>query len=123
MDDILYCPICGNKLRTSHLTNKLLHPIGKTADYAERVCSEGYNHIISLWTDKTTKTVDLLKVSLSAKYSRFLEIDFINKKCRIICAKGGKHQYIDIPRLLVPDFPSLTELKKVVSLFITLSDI
>jgi len=101
----------------------LLHPIGKTADYAERVCSEGYNHIISLWTDKTTKTVDLLKVSLSAKYSRFLEIDFINKKCRIICAKGGKHQYIDIPRLLVPDFPSLTELKKVVSLFITLSDI
>jgi len=121
MDDLLHCPICGNKLRTSHLNNKLLHPIGKIADYAERVCSEGYNHIVSLWTDKATSQIDLIKLSLNHKYSRFVEIDYINNKSRITCVKEGKYEYIEIPRLLDLDFNDLSAIKKTCSLFITFS--
>jgi hypothetical protein len=121
MDDILCCPICGNKLRTTHLIHKLLHPTGKTANYAERVCSRGYNHIIRLFTDKETKKVDLLSISLNPKYSRFLEIDYVNQKCCITCAKDGEHEYIEIPRLLIPDFPECEALKKLVNLFVVFS--
>lgn len=121
MDDLLCCPICGKRLRTSHLTNKLLHPVGKTANYAERVCSEGYNHIISLWADKATKQVDLIKISLNPKYSRFLEIDFVNQKCRITCTKDGEYEYIEIPRMIEPDFPDLVKLKERVSLYVVFS--
>ena len=121
MDDVLCCPICGNKLRTSHLANKLLHPVGKTANYVERVCSKGYGHVVILWTDKATKTVDLLKISLSPKYSRFVEIDYVNQRCRITCANDGQYEYIDVPRMLEPDFPALTELKKKINLFVVFS--
>lgn len=121
MDDVLCCPICNSKLRTSHLNRKLLHPVGKTADYAERVCSGGYNHIVSLWTDKSTNTVDFLKISLNAQYSRFLEIDFINQKCRITCVKDSEYEYIEIPKMLEPDFPDLIKLKERISLYITFS--
>lgn len=121
MDDVLHCPICGNKLRTSHLKHKLLYPVGKTANYAERVCSEGYNHIITLWTDKATKKVDLVKLSLNPKFSRFVEVDFVNQKCRITCAKEGKYEYIKIPKMLPLDWPLLEELKSRVSLYVVFS--
>jgi hypothetical protein len=121
MDDVLNCPICGNKLKTSHHTDKLLHAVGKTANYAERICSAGYNHTLTLWADKDTKQVDLVKVSLNPTYSRFLEIDYVNGKCRIICASEGERDCIEIDRLLEPDFPDLVKLREQVALFIVLS--
>lgn len=121
MDDVLHCPICGNKLRTSHHTNKLLPFVNKTADYAERICSDGHNHIVVIWTDKATKKVDFLRLSLNAKYSRFLEIDYINQKCRITCAKDGEYEYINIPKMIEPDFPDLEKLKERVGLYVVFS--
>jgi uncharacterized protein YbaR (Trm112 family) len=121
MDDVLHCPICGNKLKTNHHTNKLLHPTGKTVDYAERICSEWPNHILAIWTDKASKKVDLLKFSLNPKYSRFLEIDYVNQKCRIICTKEGEIQNIEIPKMIEPDFPDLEKLKERVSLYVVFS--
>lgn len=122
MDDVLNCPICGNKMRTNHHTNKHLYPISKTADYAERICSSGHNHVITLWVDKATKTVDMIKLSLNPKYSRFLEVDFVNQKCRITCnKKDGEQEHIDIPKMIVPDFPDLTKLKEKVSLYVVFS--
>ena len=98
-----------------------MHPIGKTANYAERVCSEGYNHIVIFWTDKDTKKVDLIKISLNPKYSRFLEIDYVNQKCRITCAKDGEYEYIEVPKIIEPDFPLLEKLKEKVSVYIIFS--
>jgi hypothetical protein len=121
MDDVLNCPICGAKMRTSHHKNKLLHPVSKTADYAERICSGGHNHVITLWVDKATKQVDLIKLSLNPKYSRFLEMDFVNQKCRITCTNKGENEHIDIPKMIIPDFPDLTNLKEKVSLYIVFS--
>ena len=122
MDDVLHCPVCGNKLRTSHHTNKLLHATGKTSDYAERICSQGHNHIVAIWTDKETQKVDLLRLSLNPKYSRFLEIDYVNQKCRITCiARSGEYEYIDIPKMIEPDFPDLEKLKERVGLYVVFS--
>jgi hypothetical protein len=121
MDDTLSCPICGNKLKTMHLPNKLLHGVGKTANYAERRCSDGHNHIVSFWTDKETKQVDLLKISLKPNYTRFLEIDYINQKCRITCQKDGEYEYIEIPKMIEPDFPDLVKLKERVGLYVVFS--
>lgn len=121
MDDALRCPICGNKFKTNHHVKKLLYPINKVADYAERQCGEGHNHILTLWTDKSTKQVDLIKLSLNPKYSRFLEIDYVNQKCRIICAREGEYEYIDIPKMIEPDFPDLAKLKEKVALYVVFS--
>lgn len=121
MDDILHCPICGNKMRTSHHKQKLLHAVDKTADYAQRICSNGHNHIVNIWVDKSTKKVDLLRISLNPKYSRFVDIDYVNQKCRITCAKDGEYDYIDIPKMIEPDFPNLEKLKEKVSLYIVFS--
>lgn len=121
MDDTLVCPICENKLRTIRITNKHLFPVNKTANYAERTCSEGMNHSLQLFTDEETGQIDFLKISLNPKYSRYIEIDFINQKCRINCMKNGKSEYIDVPKMIEPDFPALVKLKERVSLYIVFS--
>lgn len=121
MDDTLVCPICGNKLRNVNQKNKNLLPVGKTANYVERTCSLGMNHSLQLFTDGYTQQVDLLKLSLNPKYSRYLEIDFINQKCRISCLKAGKTEYINIPKMIHPDFPKLAKLKEKVSMYVTFS--
>jgi hypothetical protein len=121
MDDTLLCPICGNKLRNMK-KNGPLHAIGKTGNYIERVCSKGPNHRgLQFFVDENTHQVDLLKLPLNAKYSRYLEIDFYNQRCRISCLKDNKNDQIIIERLIEPDFPDLCKLKETISLFIVLS--
>jgi hypothetical protein len=121
MDDTLLCPICGNKTRNIHASNKLLHRVNKTADYTDRVCSHGRNHIVSMWVDRQTKQIDLLRFSLDAKFSNLVEIDFVNNRSFLICMRNGLRQIIDIPRLLVPDFPDLTQLKSQIGLLLAFS--
>lgn len=104
-----------------HLPDKLLHVVNKTANYAERRCSDGHNHIVSFWTDKYTKQVDLLKISLKPNYTRFIEIDYVNQKCRITCQKDGEYEYIEIPKMIEPDFPDLVKLKERVGLYVVFS--
>lgn len=119
MDDSLLCPICGNKFRNVNLNNRYLHPIGKTADFIERTCSQGMNHVIQIYYDG--QRVDFVRLSLNPKYSKFLEIDFLNQKCRISCLKNGKAEYIEIPKMIEPDFPLLEKLKERVSLYVVFS--
>ena len=121
MDDIQLCPICGNKLKNINLDNKLLHQVGKTADYIERRCSDGHNHVIMFWVDKATKQIDFLKLSLNPKYSRFVEMDFVNQRCRISCLKDNQTEYIDVPKMLELDFPNLNKLKERVGMYIIFS--
>lgn len=121
MDDILTCPVCGDKLRNSHSNNKLLHPTGKTANYVERICSHGYNHIVSIWTDKETKQVDYLRFSLNSNYSRFLEVDFVNQKCRLLLMEECGYKHIDIDKMLEIDFNDLSKLKEKLQLYILFS--
>ena len=122
MLDALYCPVCLLKLRTSHLANKYLHAINKTADYAERVCTKGHNHALLFYADKSTGLVDLMKLSLNSSYSRFLEIDFVNHTSKILCLKNGKTEFLlELDKRFQPDFPHLTKLKETVSLCLTFS--
>jgi hypothetical protein len=121
MDDVLCCPICGNKLRSYNLLNHLLDQVGKTANYAQRICNKGHNHSLMMFVDKDTKKVDLIKISLNPSYSRYLEIDFVNQKCRIACLKDGKPDYIIIEKMIDPDFPDLVKLKERVGLYILFS--
>lgn len=120
-EDTIICPICKNKLRTIYLSNKFLFGVNKHSNYIERTCTKAVNHSLQFFTDAQTKKIDFIKVSLDHKYSKFIEIDFINQKSRISCMKAGKAEYIDVDRLLDPDFPDLEKLKEKVSLLITLS--
>lgn len=120
MDDTATCPICGRKLRTVNLDNKLLHAVNKTANYAERSCIQA-SHLLQLFSDKATNQVDFINLSLNPKNSRYLEIDFVNEKCRISCMKNGMPEYIDIPKMIIPDFPLLEKLKEKVNLFVVFS--
>jgi len=92
----------------------------KVGSWKERTCT-GPNHSLQIFSDVNTKKVDLLTLSLNPKYSRYLEIDFVNEKCRINCMKDGKSEYIHIDKMIEPDFPSLTKLKERVSLYVVFS--
>lgn len=121
MDDTLVCPICGNKLRNAKLTNRYLHPIKKFSDFTERTCTLGMNHTIQMFIDGYTGKVDFLKISLNPKYSRFVEIDYINSRCRVSCLKNNIPDYIEIDKMIEPDFPELTKLKERVSMYVVFS--
>lgn len=121
MADTLNCPICSSKLRTVRLTNKFLFGVNKSSNYIERTCSLGMNHSLQFFTDEKTKKIDFIKISLNHKYSRFIELDFHNQKSKISCLKSGKAEYIEVPRLLEPDFPNLEKLKEKVSVIVSFS--
>lgn len=121
MDDVLNCPVCGNKLRNIWLEDKHLYGVTKTANYVERTCAQARNHSIQFFTDEATGKVDLVKISLNSKYSKYLEIDYVNKKCKISCMKAGKIEHINIDKMLELDFPNLTKLKEKVNLYVFFS--
>lgn len=121
MDDTLACPICRNKLRTTNSTDLLLHRTGKISDYAERVCTRGKNHAIQFFTDLKTGEVDFLTISLNPKYSRFLEIDFVNRRCYALLFKDGVREVVGIPKMIEPDFPDLEKLKEKISMYVVFS--
>ena len=117
MDNTNLCPICEKKLSSTASSKDNLD---KTASYLERKCAN-MNHSIVLWVNSITNKIDFIKMSLNPKYSTFIEIDFYNDKCRINCLKNGNPEYINIPKMIYPDFPELVKLKDKVKLFITFS--
>lgn len=121
MQDVQLCPICSAKLQSVSKKKRKLHWINKVSTYAEKKCVKGHNHSLQLFTDKLTGKIDLLKFSLEANYSKFIEIDFVNQRCRINCLKASVSSYIDIPGIIEPDFPALEKLKQKVSLYVMLS--
>ena len=120
MDDTLHCPICGNKLRTVRKNNSYLHQIDKTFSYLERSCI-GVNHALQLFTDVATDRVDLLRISLNPKYSKYVELDFVHQASRISLLKDGQINYVNIDKMVEPDFPLLTKLKEKVNMYVTFS--
>jgi len=79
------------------------------------------NHNIQFYVDGYTGKVDFLTLSLDHKYSKYIEFDFVNQKCKISCFKNGQMQYINVPKIIIPDFPKLTALKERISMYITFS--
>ena len=71
--------------------------------------------------DEATGKIDLLKLSLSPQYSRFIEINYVLGKSRISCMKNSQPDYIEIEKILEPDFPDLTKLREKVSLYVIFS--
>lgn len=120
MDDTLHCPICNARLRTVNREHRHLSIINKIGNWAERTC-HGMNHTLQIFTDHETNKVDLLTISLDLKNSRILMIDYLNQKCQIRCWKDGQPTYIDIAKMIEPDFPDLVKLKERVALYVVFS--
>jgi hypothetical protein len=121
MQEIFSCPICNVKLQGVSKKKRKLHWVNKTSTYFEKKCVKNHNHSFQCFTDKITGKVDLMKFSLEPDYSKFIEIDYFNQRCRINCLKAGQSYYIDIPGIIEPDFPNLEKLKQKVSLYVILS--
>ncbi len=81
----------------------------------------GMNHIFQLHINEQSRQVEFLKFSLCPQYSRLLEIDYKNQKCRILCYKEGKGEYIEIEKMIEPDFPDLIKLKEKIELYVIFS--
>lgn len=120
MDDTLVCPICDKKLRNTKVVGSLIYALNKNSSHTERLCT-GVNHTLQIFVDDETGQVDLLRVSLNPKYSRYVEIDFHNQKSRVLCMKEGNLEIIHIDKLIEPDFPDLTSLKEKVSVYVVFS--
>lgn len=120
MQDFVNCPICNIKLKiASKKKLKRINLINKTGIYTEKICVTNFNHSFQSFSENSK--IDLVKFSLETDYSKFLEIDFVNKKSRIVCLKQNKPFFINIPNILYPDFPKLAELKEKINLIILLS--
>lgn len=125
MEDCSACPICNSKLKVSnkddlYLTNKVS---SKIEYYSEKVCN-GTNHHIQIYVDKLTNKVGFIRFSLNPKYSKYLEIDYVNGLSTILLYlqndKGiNLINTIEIPRILEIDFPDLTNLNKIISVYTT----
>jgi hypothetical protein len=121
MQEIFACPICGDSLRCKKYKNHTIPFIHKTADYKEKTCT-GTNHCIQILVDDSSKMVDLLKISLNPEYNRFVFLDYVNNKCKVVCLKNNVIvSEIDVPKMIEPDFPNLIRLKEKVSVFIIFS--
>lgn len=120
MDDTTACPICGKRMRTVKAQDMYLPSAEKTGNFFERTCS-GPNHSVQFFTNEETGLIDILKFSLDSKYTRYLEIDYFNKRCRIFCMKNGEAKYIHIPKMIEPDFPNLEKLKERISIYVVFS--
>jgi phenolic acid decarboxylase len=94
--------------------------MAKAANYFERTCT-GTNHSLQLFANEATQQVDMIKFSLNPRYTIFLEINFASQKSRISCLKKGETSYIAIPKMLIPDFPDLVNLKEKISMYVTFS--
>jgi len=117
MQETWHCPICGDLMTGIKRHKKFLFYTGKISNYSERTCN-GLNHSLQIYVDEETNEVDLLKVSLLPDYSRFIFVDFYNKRSRVVCLKNNMEEEIKIPKLIEPDFPDLKKLKSKVNLFI-----
>lgn len=108
MDDTKICPICKNKFNSKSINNSKF----------ERTCS-GINHTLTIIS--SSKQIESIKFSLDSKYSKFIEIDFLNNLSTITCYDNKKESKIKIPKILTPDFPKLTSLKQNVQMYISIS--
>ena len=118
MIDTNKCPICSEKLKNRKLKNHYLYFVENISDYIEKTCSNGMNHTVQIFTDVKTKKIHLLKTSLSHDYSKFIEFDFLNSKSRISYFKLGIPEYINIKKLINPDFPKLINIKDKVNTYV-----
>lgn len=113
MKDTQNCPICNNYLKNIKKDNHYLYNINHTDNYISHTCSLGMNHFLQFFTQKESKNVHFLKVSLTPNYSRFVEIDFFNNKSKISYFKPDKGtEYIELKKAIEPDFPKLILLKE-----------
>lgn len=118
MIDTKNCPICNQKLKNRNLKDHYLYFVDNVSDYTEKVCSNGINHTIQIFTDSKTKKIHLLKTSISHDYSKFIEIDFLNSKSRISYFKLGKPEYVNVKKIIYPDFPNLKSIKDKVDTYV-----
>jgi hypothetical protein len=131
MQGTFSCPICSKRLRT---LNRLTYnkatltsmPLKcsqlpyTTYNYSERICT-GNNHVLQMFVDISNNTVDLLKISLNNFYNRYIFIDYVNSKIKILSYNNVFCKEICLDQLIEPDFPLLTKLKEKVSYYITFS--
>ena len=118
MEDTLSCPICGSKLRNNYLHNQFIQVLGKTSTFVERSCTAQHNHSIRFFVDGATGKIDFLRLPLNPQCSRFIEINYLLNKSRISCWKDNKPEYLEIERVLDPDFPDLTKLREKVGIYV-----
>lgn len=94
--------------------------LDKKSNYVDRNCPGGINHSFNQLTDEVTGKVDWLKLSYEPG-KRWVEINYITNKSRIVCLKDGVSEYIEIGKQLEPDFPDLTKLKEKISIYVLFS--
>jgi hypothetical protein len=111
--------MCGNKLINLNLTDQHLPFLHKTSSFITRNCPTGISHSYLHTTDQTTGKIDWIKLSFLPS-QRWIEINYITNKSRIVCLKDGEPDYLDIGKALEPDFPAMEKLREKISLYVLL---
>lgn len=113
MEDTSVCPICNSNLRIKQKYDK----------WIEKICTEGPNHRgLKFITNVLNKQIAHISIPLNEWYSVWVNINFVNEHSTILVNSDlNIKDNIELDKLLVPDFPNLINLKKIVSLCLTFS--
>jgi len=107
-------------LRNIKTFKKVITP-GPYLAYYERICTKGMNHSLQLTALVATGKIHLIKMSLDVRYTKYLEVNFVQNSCSIILSKANELKYIDIPKMIDLDFPLLDKVREKVDMYITFS--
>lgn len=95
------CPICANKLKSNKYPE----------DFTQSICNTSPAHYISVCTmNKKIHSLYLVLDDYSA-----IQILFLTKQTIYYYNPSNSKEYLTIPRILIPDFPSLNKLKQKLS--------
>lgn len=119
MDDMLFCPICNNKLRT--YVRSIALPQMSLQNFNERTCTLGINHTLQFLSLDKSKKIHWIKMSLDINYSKYLEVNFISDTSCILLANNGIFNKIEIDKKIELDFPSLSKTLEKVNTYVTFS--
>lgn len=95
------CPICANKLKSAQNPD----------EFVQLTCRDAPAHYISF----ITKEKKILNIYLVLDDYSAIEIRFPFKQTIYYYNPSNSNQFLTIPKLLTPDFPSLVKLKQKLS--------
>jgi len=111
LPDQTVCPICKDSLKNKRLSHWNSIP----GNFISRECADPINHFLYFIAENNN--IIFIKFSINETYSRIISIDYLSNSSEILMLKNNSQTLIKVPKLLIPDFPNLLDLKSKIDIY------